>query len=253
MHISDFHFRKGDEEKLVFIKGLQKERLDLVFVTGDIIDDDSGIDYCIEALRDFNPKYGTYVVLGAHDYYRFTFWKSYGALLFGVEAIGHRNNIDSFCEKLEEIGAVVLKNRGVDVKYKDEKGNARLMQIAGVNDVFLGKDDIENATSDFHPHSFKIFLTHCIDHPEDLASRRFDAVFGGHSHGGQVRFPLVGALITRSNLARKYARGVFKINRTLFHINNGLGGGKWTDFRLLCPPEATFLEIRGNSGNAEFK
>jgi len=245
LHISDFHFRTGDDKKRNFIRGLQKTQFDFVFVTGDIIDDDSGIPYCVEALKGFRPEFGTYVVLGGHDYQGFSFLKSYVFLLFGYQGSHTRNDSDALGRRLDKIGVRVLRNRGIDVEYQDETGARRVMQIAGVDDVFVGRDDLDLATRDFRPGTFKVLLTHCIDDPKALASRRFNAVFGGHSHGGQVRFPLLGALVTRSNLARKYARGIFQLGKTLFHINNGLGAGRWTDFRLLCPPEATILEMRG--------
>jgi predicted MPP superfamily phosphohydrolase len=53
--------------------------------------------------------------------------------------------------------------------------------------------------------------------------------------------------MTRSSLRRKYASGVFEVAGTTFHLNNGVGAGKWTDFRFLCPPEATYVELTGRN------
>lgn len=250
LHLSDFHFRKGDEIKCSFIQSLKKEKADLVFVTGDIIDNNSGIDYCVQALGELKPEFGLYVVLGAHDYYELGLKDLFNGLVLKKKVKNLENDIETLCKKMEEeAGAIVLRNAGVDVEYEDDEGNNRIMQIAGIDDVFIGKDDIKKATSSFEEKTFKILLTHCIDNPKELASHQFNAVFGGHSHGGQVRFPWLGALTTNSNLARKYARGIFKIGQTQFHINNGIGAGKWTDFRFLCPPEATILEMRAKKSN----
>ncbi len=245
LHISDFHFTKGNEKKLAFITSLHKEKPDMVFATGDMIEDDTGIDYCVEALRGFEPPFGTYAVLGSHDYYKCTFKSILSAIAHDKRVGHHENDVEALCKTLKEVGVVLLRNNSVDVKYKDDEGNFRMMQIAGVEDAFIEKDDLESAMKNFQPGTLKILATHCIDSPDGLASRQFDAVFAGHSHGGQVRFPWIGALITRSNLPTKYARGIFKKKKTLFHINNGVGSAKMLDFRLLCPPEATFLEMRG--------
>ncbi len=68
LHISDLHFRNNDGRKLEFLKSLAEHEVDVVFVTGDLIDYDAGIAQCVEAVAAFRPRLGPYVVLGAHDY-----------------------------------------------------------------------------------------------------------------------------------------------------------------------------------------
>jgi hypothetical protein len=123
--------------------------------------------------------------------------------------------------------------------------------IVGIDDMFVSLDDLDGALEGVPRDAFRILLTHAVESPEELAARGFAAVFAGHSHGGQVRFPLIGPVMTRSGLRREHASGVFEVNGASFHINNGIGAGKWTPFRLLCPPEATIIALEGRdaSGN----
>jgi predicted MPP superfamily phosphohydrolase len=73
--------------------------------------------------------------------------------------------------------------------------------------------------------------------------------FFGHTHGGQVRLPIFGAVATRSRLPAEFASGVFRLAETTFVINNGLGTSPLTPFRFLCRPEVTILELRQHFGS----
>ncbi|MGH7425130.1 MAG: metallophosphoesterase, partial [Candidatus Methylomirabilales bacterium] len=89
--------------------------------------------------------------------------------------------------------------------------------------------------------------------PYDAAARAgFDLIVTGHTHGGQVRLPLVGAVVTNSKLPRRYARGLSRIDGAWLQVNPGLGTGKYAPFRFLCPPEASVLELvaRGSQGTS---
>jgi hypothetical protein len=65
----------------------------------------------------------------------------------------------------------------------------------------------------------------------------------GHTHGGQVRLPFIGALVTNCSMPTRLARGLARLGRTYLHVSPGLGTGKYAPFRLLCRPEATLLEL----------
>jgi len=247
LHISDLHLRKGDEAKLAFLRGLQKTPVDMVFVTGDIIEDDSGIDCCVELLKGFNAGIGVFVVFGAHDRWDTRLLNVVRDLSTGKYHRGNPNDIERFKRGLEKIGVTCLEDCSCKVTLPDRPGADRPedtdLWLVGVNDVFAGLGDFNKVLEGVPENVFRILLTHSIEDPREVADRRFDAVFAGHSHGGQVRLPFYGAVITRSSLKREYASGVFEVEGTPFHINNGIGTGKWTGFRFLCPPEATLVEL----------
>lgn len=249
LHISDLHLKKGEKAKVDFLRGLQKHPVDMVFMTGDIIEDDSGIDCCVELAGGFNTRLGVFVVFGAHDRWDTRLWNVVRDLSLGGYRKGKPNDFERLKSELERIGVICLENASHRItlpeRSRAQATGAEHLWLVGVDDIFAGLDDFEKALEGVPADAFRILLTHAIESPEDLAARRFDAVFAGHSHGGQVRFPVFGPVITRSSLQRKYASGVFEIAGTPFHLNNGIGTGRWTGFRFLCPPEATVVELAG--------
>ena len=251
LHISDAHFRKGDEAKLDFVRSLHETPVDMVVVTGDMIEDDSGIDYCVNALRGFKTGIGVFAVFGAHDHWDSTPWNVVLDLGVGGYHQGPSNDFERLKRELAGAGVVCLGNESRRIALPGPIGagssKKEELWIVGIDDMFVGLDDMDKALAGVPDDAFTILLTHTVESPEELAAHGFDAVFAGHSHGGQVRFPLFGPVMTRSSLRRKYASGVFEVAGTTFHLNNGVGAGKWTDFRFLCPPEATYVELTGRN------
>ena len=249
LHISDLHMRGGDTAKLAFLKGLREIAVDLVFVTGDMIEDDSGIDQCVEALSGFGPGIGIFAVFGAHDRWYSRLWNVVLDLSVGGYHEGPPNNFERLKRELEGAGVVCLVNesRRIPLPKPAVAGSPQVAEvwIVGIDDMFVNLDDLDGALTGIPRDADRILLTHAVESPEELAAHGFAAVFAGHSHGGQVRLPFFGPLMTRSNLRREHASGVFEVEGTPFHINNGIGAGRWTPFRLLCPPEATVIELEG--------
>ena len=71
----------------------------------------------------------------------------------------------------------------------------------------------------------------------------YGLILSGHTHGGQVRLPFVGALVTNSQVPTKLAMGLSRLGPAVLHVSPGLGTSKFAPFRFLCRPEATVLEL----------
>ena len=84
---------------------------------------------------------------------------------------------------------------------------------------------------------------HSPDSAPEAAALGYDMVFAGHTHGGQVRLPLVGALVTNCTMPRRLVDGLVRMGTSLLHTSPGLGTSKYAPFRFLCRPEATVLEL----------
>jgi hypothetical protein len=95
------------------------------------------------------------------------------------------------------------------------------------------------------PNKFSIFLCHYSDLIEDLGDFNVDLYLAGHTHGGQVRLPFYGAVITLAKFGKKYEAGMYKVDNTILYVNRGIGmepppGPK---VRFLARPEITVFDI----------
>jgi uncharacterized protein len=85
---------------------------------------------------------------------------------------------------------------------------------------------------------------HSPDSAPETAACGYDLIVAGHTHGGQVRLPIVGSLITNSIMPRRLASGLIRLGGSWMSLSPGLGTSKYAPFRFLCRPEATLLELR---------
>ncbi len=249
LHLSDFHFYSGRQARIRFLHRLAKEQYDLVFITGDLIDDDSGIDLCLEALQPLKARHGIYAVLGNHDYVHIT-----------VRDLFHRtgakprerhkqaNNVARLIQGLRELGIHVLQNERVEIRIEGIP-----FTIAGVDDPYEYRDDIRKTFEGYEKSGPCFVLVHTPDRYKELSELEPDMVFSGHTHGGQVRMPLVGPLVTRTTAPRQFASGLVRMNGTVFHTTHGVGSGRLTKPRLWCPPEVTVFHVNfGHSPASHF-
>ena len=237
LQVSDLHFRNGSHRLARFIEGLADVSYDIVFATGDLLGEPEAMPRCVDLLNKLQATTGRYFVFGSSDYYAPKF-KNYLDYFAGRRGHGtRRNRTDEFRSLLEENGWGDLTNRTLQAPL----GSATI-QLTGMDDPYLRRDDpsvlVRNPKAD---------VAICVVHdpaPYRLAVRAgFDLIVSGHTHGGQVRMPFVGALVTNSTLPRQLARGLSRINGAWLFVTTGLGTGKYAPFRFMCPPEASVLEL----------
>jgi len=96
--------------------------------------------------------------------------------------------------------------------------------------------------------NFTILLYHTPDLAPNAAKTAVDLQLSGHTHGGQVRLPLIGALFTASLYGRAFSSGRYQLNGLTLYITRGIGmeGAGAPRVRFLCPPEITLWEIQGS-------
>ncbi len=122
----------------------------------------------------------------------------------------------------------------------------QVLQIAG-NELpwFGGAENLE--PRDFGEHALHVLLTHSPDQIDWARPFQFDLIFAGHTHGGQIRLPIFGPIISPSKYGVTYAGGTFafpKANgRTIMHVSRGICGDE--PIRFNCPPEIGFFVIQG--------
>ena len=229
--LSDFHYedrfsvvavRKGIE----LVNGL---RPDLIVLTGDYVTvplteygrtnarkfaKNSGP--CAELLSQLHAPFGKFAVLGNHD----------GA-----------SDPSYVVHALQGHGIPVLMNRCVPL----ERGKGRIW-LAGVDDVLEGRPDLDTALRQVPRGEVTVLLAHEPDFADQVIFAPVDLQLPGHSHGGQIWIPGIGAPWL-PQLARKYPRGLYEIGKLVLYTNLGIGTIR-IPVRLNCPPEVTLITLR---------
>lgn len=152
------------------------------------------------------------------------------------------NNVRLLIEMLDQHGIQILHNRSIHLCYHPGEPDGVDLHLAGVDDVSEGVVDLASAWSDVPDDSLKILLSHNPDILEDPASRRADLILSGHTHGGQVSLPLLGAAHTQSiHLGRREAAGYMRRGQTHVYVTRGIGEG--IPLRFGAKPQITLLTI----------
>ena len=194
--ISDFHSNKLKNLEY-FRKKILEFNPDFIILTGDI--NDYGVEKkfnkAIEFLKELSKlKIKTYYITGNHE--------EKGPML------------DEFIEKIEKLGIKYLKNDGEYVEIRGEK-----IYIYG-----LSYYDYSFEKYKTNRENLNIILSHYSKNVRDKIEDSIDIIFSGHTHGGQVRFPFIGALLAPGEgFFPKYDKGLFKYKNLQIYIDSGLG------------------------------
>ena len=221
LHISDPHLTPRTDCTDTIIARAEAARPDLVAVTGDLVSGWRGLPLARRLLERLASRWPTYVVAGNADHW----------------ADCRRREVPRW----GETGARVLMNDGRLFRDGDSE-----FWIAGVDDSYRFRDDPARALAQAPPEAFKLLLAHTPEVIERREALGADLILSGHTHGGQVRLPWIGALVTRTRLSRKFSRGVFRLDGTALVITSGIGATR-LGVRFWCPPEMTLWVLRAGT------
>jgi predicted MPP superfamily phosphohydrolase len=251
VHISDLHVRHGDQRLFRAQRAaLQGLAPDLLCVTGDVCEKVGDIHMVVELLRTVQPRLGTFVVLGNHEHnaplplhlreqHRRGWRKALGTLLHVMAPRLRSDGEDeghAMADALRAACITVLHNDGQRLV-----SNGHSLWIAGCDSAWAGHADMEAAMSGKRPDEACLALIHEPDLAFEARELGSDLILAGHTHGGQVRIPLIGAVYTlRMDPRILIAAGFQRIEEALLHITTGLG--HTIPLRFGCPPEVVWLE-----------
>lgn len=237
LHLSDLHLSGQDDHKVEFIRGITDDDYDLVVLTGDVFEFEHGLMYG-EHLLSRKPRLGAYAVFGNHDYYDYSILnKTLGRVVRKLRHPPKKKDVTPHAQALRKGGFVPLVNESVHLA--DEN-----IFIVGIDYPGIAPEHLQTIMDRAPAAALKLGLFHLPKKLDMLAQAGFHLAFGGHTHGGQVRLPGFGALVTDSELERHEASGLIKRGSTTFHISRGLGADPRSNIRLFCPPAATVIELR---------
>lgn len=240
LHLSDLHLAAPETHKIDFLQKITDNDYDLIVFTGDIFENYTGTQYAKDLIVR-RPRLGTYAVLGNHDYYDYTwFHKTIGRLNRRFRHPKHKRDVTPLIHALTESGITVLRNNSKI--FHDDK-----TMLIGIDYPGITPDELKALASQAPDDYLVMSILHLPRRLHQLPQAGIDLAFAGHTHGGQIRLPGIGALITDSELHRKEASGIVVRDRTKIHVSRGLGADPKTNFRLFCPPAATIVEIEHHS------
>ena len=141
----------------------------------------------------------------------------------------------------------VLRDEGVLLDVRGQ--TIRLLGVTCEWDPVRAARRLDRALSTRPEPVFTLLLYHSPDIMPDAAERGVDLVLAGHTHGGQVRLPLYGAVITSSVYGKRYEMGRYREGQTMMYVSRGLGmeGLSAPRVRFLCPPEVVTVILRGKA------
>jgi predicted MPP superfamily phosphohydrolase len=236
LHLSDLHFTHRDRKKRAFLSKL--DRPDVTVITGDFLAEREGVEMAVEAVRPLRGRFASYVVLGSNDYFvpRMINPLDY-VFRFRPRTRAKRNRWRDLVAQLEADGWTFLRNQKADFRQ-----NGTRFEVVGLDDPHINWQDLRTAIRE-RPDDVGLAVVHSPDPAPELAALGYRLILAGHTHGGQVRMPFVGALISNGSTPPRLAMGLSRLGPAFLHVSPGLGTSKYAPFRFLCRPEATYIDL----------
>lgn len=254
LQIGDIHLAPWQANKIRFLKRLGRKPIDLVVNTGDNLGHQDAVKPLLDALGPLLSKQGVFVN-GSNDYYAPKLKNPIGYLFYPSShkqaqeldsTIGTRGSLVTLDTKEMTSGFELSGWRNLNNTDTEFEVNGNLIRFIGIDDFHIGLSDLDAVVES---KQFTIGLTHApyLEVIEKFTRSGVSLIFAGHTHGGQVRVPFLGALTTNSDLPNKFARGIsywkFGNNRSIMSVVAGLGNSIFAPVRFFCRPEVRLITL----------
>lgn len=242
LHLSDFHLTPGQRSKVRWISALDALEPDLVINTGDNLAHPDAVPGVLTALGPLLDRPGAFV-FGSNDYYGPIPKNPARYLRRGDAPRNHGAPLP-----WTDLRAAFREHGWVDATHSRHllEVAGRSVRIAGVDDPHLHRDRYPRIAGHDPDADLRLGLTHSPEPRvlDGFAADGYDLVLAGHTHGGQLRLPGYGAIVTNCGIDRSRARGASRWgSRTRLHVSAGLGTSPYAPVRFACPPEASLLTL----------
>ncbi|WP_208590138.1 metallophosphoesterase [Gracilibacillus suaedae] len=223
LQLTDLHNKQFGDNNAKLLNKIEQLDADVIVITGDLIDrktDD--LQFSLEfadKLTMINPD--IYFVTGNHE------WE---------------NPLkESFIQGLNDKGIRIIDNQNSVIKLEEIS-----FQLVGVGDPSTNHDDMELAMSGLNEDDMTILLSHAPDLSRAKYPEPVDVILSGHTHGGQIRIPLIGGVVAPDQgFFPKYDQGLFNINEhQQLYIDSGLGTSVM-DVRMFNQSQMTLIKVKG--------
>ena len=222
LHLTDLHFSRAYDRRYfeAVFDAAAGMPADLVFVTGDLIDDPACVEWITPLLERLSGPRGRFAILGNHD---------------------HHHDVDPIADAVAAAGYTVLDGETTLVNV-----HGRPLAIGGTCAPWgrsIPDDEVPDA-------DFSLLLSHTPDLVYKSARQGWDFILAGHNHGGQVRLPVIGPVLMPSLYSRRFEHGFFRVPPSLMYV--GMGVGAKHPIRYGCTPEISrFTLVRASATATE--
>jgi len=250
LHLSDLHLVPRQHRKRDWLASLARLEPDLVVSTGDNLAARDAVPAVLAAHGALLDRPGVFV-LGSNDYWapRPKSPVRYVLPNGGRQRVhGERLPTAELVEGFRAAGWLDLTNRRGRLKI-----GPALLEFVGVDDAHLDYDRYDEVAG---PADRAADLTVGVTHApyrrvlDAMTTDGAGLVLAGHTHGGQLRVPGIGALVTNCDLPRRQARGTSRWQApassgpaSWLHVSAGMGTSPFTAVRFACRPEASLLTL----------
>lgn len=222
LQISDMHNKKFSKDNKSLLEKIKVSNPDIIVITGDLIDgktkDLSYIFSFIKKLYSINNN--IYYVNGNHEY--------------------RSGKVYELIRGLKSLGANVINNDNRTFI----KDNLEI-NICGIDDPYDINGDIKSAFKGINKKNFTLLLAHSPGIIIEGGDTTADLILSGHTHGGQVRVPIIGGVVAPGQgFFPRYDKGIFKVNSTVLYIDSGLGTSTFP-IRFLNRSQISLITIKG--------
>jgi predicted MPP superfamily phosphohydrolase len=223
VQLSDIHVERTTPRERALPQLVDSLEPDIIVISGDFVNESYTNDpLTIDALRE---------VVGQLR-------SSYG--VYGVN--GNVETPKWLRDRLEGLDITVLDNEVIRIP---EIGDNFVIVGLSYEEWVDDKETLSHLMTRVQPDDFSLLLYHKPDLAYAARDEHVDLFLTGHTHGGQVRLPFYGALITNSMYGKTFEMGLYQLGETTMFVSRGLGftGGVAPRIRLLAPPEVVVIDL----------
>jgi len=220
VQLSDIHVEQITRREQVLITKVNEQKPDIIVLTGDYLnlsylEDPGTLQEAHDLLAQFHAPLGVYAISGNVDSPEH------------MESLFKGLNITVLDDEIARIGNINI----IGINYR-----------SSVKDSELVLNRLLNKT---RATDYTLLLYHTSDLIDEASKENVDLYLSGHTHGGQIRLPFYGAIITLSKQGKKYEAGKYKVGNTTLYVSRGIGLEGWIAprARFLCPPEIVVIDF----------